>query len=176
MRRKSFLLASRIRVELIRRTGRRVFAYMVQGRLVEVGYRRRHIDWCPKPTVHRCHHHMLADRPQNCNHQHWSHAIFDDESRAHLYYRPDRRAREFYLFLGCKNPPAFQQHDEKLGYAHYSRRGWLWTHQQLAHATNADGSSSGACGPTCGGGGAPCTRISLGHRPGWRSWAISSCD
>ena len=57
--------------------------------------------------------HILADRSQSSwNRQHRSHAIFDDGSRVNLYF-PDRRADEFLLFLGCNNPLAFQQNDEK---------------------------------------------------------------
>ena len=50
---------------------------------------------------------MLAGKLRNWNHQHWSHAIFDDEFRVRLYHS-DRRAREFDLFLGCNNPLSFQ--------------------------------------------------------------------
>ena len=32
-------------------------------------------------------------------------------------------------------------------------RGWLWAYLQIVHEANADGSSSGACVPTCSGGG-----------------------
>ena len=80
---------------------------------------------------------MLADRPQNWNHQHWSHAIFAAESRVGLY-RYGRRARGIHLFLGYNNPPSFQQHAEKLGHVYYSCRGWLWNNQQIAHETSAD--------------------------------------
>ena len=134
-----FSQLSRIRVELIRRTGRPVVVPMVQGRLVTAGYQSRYPDRC-----HRCRPRMLADMPQNWKHQHWSYPIFDDESRVSLYYS-DQRACEFHLFLGYKNPLAFQQHDEKHGHAHYSYRGWLWIHQQIAHETSADYSSCGSC-------------------------------
>ena len=59
-------------------------------------------------------------------------------------YHCGRRDREFHLFRGCNNPLAFQQRDEKLRHVHYSCRGLLWTHQQIAHETNADAFSSGA--------------------------------
>ena len=49
------------------------------------------------------------------NNQHWSHAIFDDETMVSLE-QSGRRAFEFHLFLGCNNPLSFQQHDEKLGH------------------------------------------------------------
>ena len=45
---------------------------------------------------------------------------------------------------------AFQQQDEKLRHAHWS---WLWTRRQIAHKTNTDGSSCGACVPIYHGGG-----------------------
>ena len=64
MKRRCFLSASRIRVELIRRTGCHVFDPMFQGRLVHVitpGYRSRYPDRCPRLTLdHRCHHHKDA--------------------------------------------------------------------------------------------------------------------
>ena len=59
---------------------------------------------------------------------------------------PDHRCR---VSLGCNNPLAFQQHDEKLGHAHYRCRGWPCTHLQIAHEASADGSSLGAYVPTC---------------------------
>ena len=48
---------------------------------------------------------------------------------------------------------AFQQR------AHYTFRGWLWTHQQITHCTRVDISSSGACVPTRSG--------SNGQEPVW---------
>ena len=55
MRRNCFFSASRIRVGLIRRTGRPFFVCAVQGRLVAAGYRSRHPDryhWLTPD--HRC--------------------------------------------------------------------------------------------------------------------------
>ena len=136
---------------MVRRTGRLVVVHMVQGLLVAVGYHSRHPGRCPRLNHHhRCRRRMLADMPQTWNHQHWSHPMFHDESRVSLYHS-DYRACEFHHFLGCTNPLAVQQHDEKLKHAHYSCRGWLWTHQHIAHETSADGSSCGARVPTCGG-------------------------
>ena len=122
---------------------------MVQWRFVAARYQRKHTDQCPKLTPgHRCRSRTLADRPQNWNHQHLSHAILDDESRVSLYHS-GRRAHNSHLFLGCNNPVAFQQHDDKLGHAHHSCTGWLLIHHQIAHEIGADGSSFGACMPTC---------------------------
>ena len=53
------------------------------------------------------------------------------------------------IFLGCSNPLAFSQHEEKHGHVHYSCRGWPWTQQQISHETIADDPRSGACVPTC---------------------------
>ena len=137
----------------IRRTGRPVVVRMVQGRFVEAGYQSRHPDRCPRRTHHhRCRRRMLADMHSNWNHQHWSHPIFDDESRVSLYHF-DHRSCEFHLFLSCNNTLAFQKHDEKLRHARNSCRGWLWTHQRIAHETSPDGPSCGACVQTCGGSG-----------------------
>ena len=141
--RRVFSQLSRIWVELIRRTGCPVVFRMVQGCLVVDGYQSRHPDQCPRLTHHyHCRRSMLADMPQNWNHQHWSHPIFDDESRVSLC-RSDHRACEFHLFPGSNNPLAFQQHDEKLGHARYSCTGWLWNHQHI-------GSNCGTRVPTCG--------------------------
>ena len=146
-----FFQLSRIRVGLIWRTGRPVVVRMIQGRLVAVGYHSRHPDRCPRLTHHhRCRRRILADMPKNWYHQHCSHPIFDDESRVSLYHF-DHRSCESHLFLGCNNPLAFQQHNEKLGHARYSCRGWLWTHQKIAHETSAEGPNCGACVPTYGG-------------------------
>ena len=88
---KNVLSASRVRVELIRWTGCCVF--------VAAGYQSKHPDWCPRLTPdHSCHHSMFKDRLQNLNHQHWSHAIFDDESRVRLYHS-DRVPTNSICFL-----------------------------------------------------------------------------
>ena len=100
---KKFLTASRIRVELIRRTERPVFICMVQGRLVAARYYSRHPDGCPgRIPDHRCCRRMLTDRLQNWNPQHWYHTILEGESRLSLYHS-GRRVHEFQLFLGCNN-------------------------------------------------------------------------
>ena len=92
---------------------------------------------------------MSANRPQNCNHQHLSHAIFDDDSRISLYHY-SHCAREFRLFPARNNPLAFQQQDEKFGHDHCRCRSWICIHQ-ITHETSSSGTSSGACVPTCGG-------------------------
>ena len=91
MRRNRFLSSSKTRVELIRRTGRRVSARTVQRCMVAAGYRSRRPARCPKLTHdhrHRCR--LWARRHRNWNHQHWSHVIFADESRFSLYHRGGR--------------------------------------------------------------------------------------
>ena len=73
MRRKRFLSASKMKVELIRRTGRSVFVRTSQGRSETAGYSSRHQDRCPRLNPeHRCCRCMLAKRPNSWNHQHWS--------------------------------------------------------------------------------------------------------
>ena len=82
MRRKMFHSSSRIRVELIRRTSRRVSACTVQRCLVAAGYHSRRPARCPKLTHdHRRRRHCRIRRHRNWNHQHWSHVISADESR-----------------------------------------------------------------------------------------------
>ena len=152
---------SRIRVELIRRLGCLGLARTAQGHLVAAGYRSRHPDGChfssslPPPYV--------GKQTQSWNHQHWSHAIFHNESRVSLYHS-GHHARGFHLFLACNNALVFQQYDEKLGHAHCGCRGWLWTHQQIAQETSAERSCFGACVPTCGRGDGG--RVSLEHQSG----------
>ena len=126
MRWRSFLSASRIRVELIRLIGRHVFVCIVKGCLVAAGYHSKHLDRCPRlPPDRRCHCRMFADRPQNWNHQHWSYAIFNIQSMVSCYHS-DHHDPEFHVFLWCKNTFAFQQHNAKLGHIHCSCTGWLW--------------------------------------------------
>ena len=71
---------------------------------------------------------------KNCNHQHWSHVIFDDESRVSLYH-------PHLLCFGWNNPLAFQHYDDIFGNGNNSSIGWPWTHQQISGGTNADGFS-----------------------------------
>ena len=81
---KNFLQVSRIGAELINWPWRPV--HTVQGRLLATGQRPRHPDRWPRLTPHhRCHCRILAGRPQIWNHQHWSHAILDDESMVGLW-------------------------------------------------------------------------------------------
>ena len=122
MRCENFLSAPRIRVAPIMQIGRRVFVRTALGLLVATGYRSKHLDQCPRLTPDHC-----PDRPQSRSHQHWSHAIFDDESRIILYH-PGRSAREFHPFPGCSNLLVFQQQNEKLKHAHDSGRDGLWPH------------------------------------------------
>ena len=83
------LSSSRIREELIRRTGRRVSAHTVQRRLVTAGYHSSRPSRCP--TLTHDHHHrrcLWARRHWNWNHQY--HVIFADESRFSHYHCDDR--------------------------------------------------------------------------------------
>ena len=108
---KSFHSASMIRLDLIRRYWRHVFVHMIKRHLVAAGYHAWHSGQYPRLNPgYCCCPHLLADRPQSWNHQHWSHAIFDDESRS--------RSSLYHSGL-C----AWNQHNEKLGYADYTRSG-----------------------------------------------------
>ena len=93
MRSNRFLSSSRIRVGLIRPTGRCVSIRTVQRCLVAGGFRSRRPARYPSLTHdhhRRCR--LGARRHWNWNHQHWSHVIFADESRFSLYHC-DGRAR-----------------------------------------------------------------------------------
>ena len=110
MRRASFFSASRIRMDLTRRT----------VCLCSHGLRVLRSSWIwfktSRPTPYTDSSSSLPPphvgrQDQNWNHQHRSCVIFDDESRVSLYHS-GRRVQEFHLFLGCNFPIAFQQHDE----------------------------------------------------------------
>ena len=93
MNRNRYLSSSRIRVELIRRTGPRVSVRTVQRCLIAAGYHSRRPARCPRLTYdHRQRRRVWARWHRNWNHQHWSHVIFADESRFSLYHC-DGRAR-----------------------------------------------------------------------------------
>ena len=73
----NFLSASRIWMELFKRTRRLAFVCMVQGRLVAAGYCSRHPDRHPRLMHdHRRRRRMLTHKHQNWNHQHWPHVLF----------------------------------------------------------------------------------------------------
>ena len=79
--RNSFLSASRIRVELIIRTGHRALVRMVHRYLVTAEYRFIHSDRCHRLTPdYGRRRRMLAHRNQNWNHQQWPHVLFADET------------------------------------------------------------------------------------------------
>ena len=86
MRWKSFISQSRIRVELLRRIGRRVVVRMVQRCQVAVGYLSRHSDrysdWILTIVAAAACWHTGT---RNWNHQHWSHMLFTDESIVNHY-------------------------------------------------------------------------------------------
>ena len=115
MRRNRFLSSSRIRVELVRQTGRRVSARTVQRRMVR----------CPRMIQDDCRRHRVwAHGHRNWNQQqHWSHVIFADESRFSLY-RVDER------LVDC----CIQETDGNVGPSpmewvlsmHQANRSWWW--------------------------------------------------
>ena len=88
MRENMFLLGSRIRLELIRRVGRRVFVRMVQRHFVATEYHSGDPDRCPRVTLyhHSCHS-LQAYGLQDWKRQHWPHVILVDESGVNLYNR-----------------------------------------------------------------------------------------
>ena len=136
MKGNRFIWASRIRVELIRRSIRHIVVCKVQRCLVMVGYRPG-LSRCPRMTPD--HHHpwcKLVHHHRNWNHQHWSHVIFADKSRVKLYHSN-------LLFLVCNNPLTFQQHDKTFGQGHYMFYGLPWCGQQMSDDTSEDGSSLG---------------------------------
>ena len=142
----NFLSASRFRVELIWRTGSHASARMAQGCLVASGYHSRHPYRCSKMT--RCHRRIHVPKLEPS-------ALVSCDIRWWVQGQP------LQLRSSCpRNPPVswmqqsnmFKRYDKGHGHAHYSKRGWLWTHQKIAYETSADVSSFGACLSTCGGG------------------------
>ena len=168
----SFLSASRIRVELIRRIGRRVFVCTVQRCLVSVGCRSRHLFWYPRLTPdHRRHCRMLVRRQQNWNQQHWSHVPFANESIVSLY-NCNGRARVFSNVVERLVDCCIKETDEICAHDTQRGRGWHWTHHRISHETSADGSNLWACLPKCGGGSDDRESV---WGIGLDVWAISSC-
>ena len=94
---------------------------------------------------------MLAHRHQNRKRQHQSHVLFVDESIVRLYtcnghVRVIRHVAERLLDCCIPETDGIRGHDDQSG------RGWHWTRHRISHETSADGSSFGACMPTCGSG------------------------
>ena len=93
---------------------------------------------------------MLADKLQNWNNQHWSNTIFDDESRVSLCESNGHtlafRCLERLVGSCIQETDGIRWHDD------YSGGDWPWTDHQISDETSADGSSFGACLPTCIGG------------------------
>ena len=96
---------------------------------------------CPRLTLDHYRHHrrVLAHRHQNLNHQHWSRVIFVDKSRISLY-NFDGRA---WVCCHVGERLVSKKH---AGFA-------ITTIRVISSADIADGSSSGACMPTCHDGG-----------------------
>ena len=142
-----FAQLSRIRMELIRRTGCHVVVRMVQGRLVATGYRPRHSEQCPRLTPdHRCCRRMLAHRHRNWNRQHSSHVLFSDESIVSLY-NCNGHARVFRCVVERLVDCCIQETDGIRRNDDQSGRGWPWTHHRILDENSADGSSFWACLP-----------------------------
>ena len=151
MRWKTFLSAFRIGLELIRRTGGRVFVRTVQICLVAAGYISLHPDQCPRLTLnHRHRHRILALRHQNWNHQYWSHVIFADESIVSLYIC-NGPTRGFPGVVERLINHCIQETDGIRGYDDQSGWGWPWTHYRISDETSAGGSSFRVYLPTCDG-------------------------
>ena len=87
IRKSRFFSSSRVRVELIRRTGRHVSARAVQWCLVAAGYHPRRPARCPVLIHDHCRwRRVCARKHRTWNHRHWFHVIFADEPRFSLYH------------------------------------------------------------------------------------------
>ena len=107
MKENGFISASGIRVDLIRRIGRRVAVYKVQRRLVLAGYCSRHPDkW----------HRLTPDHRGTI-------------STGSMWYLPmsprPTSTTLIILFLECNNPLNFQEDDETFEHDHCSFKDWL---------------------------------------------------
>ena len=141
-----FVRAAVLHRALIRRTGCPVSVHMFQGRLVAAGYRPGHRDRCPRLTPD--HRRMLARRRHNWNRQHSSHVLFADESIVSLYICYGH-ARVFHHVVERLVDRCIKKTDGVRRHHDQSGGGWPWTHNGIADETSADGSSFGACLPTC---------------------------
>ena len=106
-----FWPASRISIELRRRTGCRVSNRTIRRRLLVAGYRARRPNRCPRLTLaHRRRRRAWGRRHENWTIQHWSHVIFSDESKFNLFFADGRlrvRRREGERLIDvCVQPGA----------------------------------------------------------------------
>ena len=153
MRCKIFLSLSSIRMELIRRTGRRVFVHTVPWCLVTAGFHSRHPGRCPRRTPgHR--------RRHSCWHTSNRTGTISTGLMCCLQMRPwststmvmNRRVRVFRRVVERLEGCSIQERDGTTGHDDWGGRDSPWTHHRRSHATSADSSSFGACPSTCNSG------------------------
>lgn len=91
VRANRFLTSTRLKVQMIRRFGRRLSARTIRRRLLAAGYRSCRPARCPRLTLdHRRRRRVWGRRHRAWTLQHWRHCIFSDESRFALFHSDGR--------------------------------------------------------------------------------------
>ena len=91
VRTNRFISAPRLRMQMIRRFGRRMSVRTIRRRLLAAGYWSRRPARCPRLTLeHRRRRRELGRRHRVWNLRQWRHCIFRDESRFILYHSDGR--------------------------------------------------------------------------------------
>ena len=91
VRTNRFILAPRLRMQMIRRFGRQMSVRAIQRRLLSAGYWSRRPSRCPRLTLeHRRRRHEWGRRHRVWDLRQWRHCIFNDESRFSLYHSDGR--------------------------------------------------------------------------------------
>ena len=104
-----FILAPRLRIQMIRRFVRRISVRTIRWRLLVVGYWSRRPARCPRLTLeHRRRHHERERRHKVWDLRQSRHCIFSDESRLSQYHSygrvPARRRQGERLIDACVQP------------------------------------------------------------------------
>ena len=108
VRTNSFMSASRLRMQMIRRFGRRMSVRTIRRRLLAAGFWSRRPARCPRLTLeHRRHRREWGRRHRVWDLRQWIHCIFSDESRCSLYHSDGRvqvrRSVEVRRAISCSN-------------------------------------------------------------------------
>ena len=104
VRTNCFLSAPRLRMQMIRRFGRRMSVRTIRRRLLAAGYWSGHPARCPRLTLeHRRCHREWRRRHRVWDLRQWRHCIFSDKTWFSLYHSDGRRQGE-RLIDACVQP------------------------------------------------------------------------
>ena len=107
VRTNRFISAPCLRMQMIRRFGRRVTVRTIRRRLLAAGYWSRHLARCPRLILeHRRRRPEWERRHRMWDLRQWRHCIFSDESRFSLYHSDGRvrRRQGERLIDACVQP------------------------------------------------------------------------